>query len=50
LENMGVDQRRFRLEWISASEGAKFANVMQEFTEELKTLGPLEKEGAKAIG
>lgn len=47
---MGVDRKRFRLEWISASEGAKFAEVMQEFTEELKTLGPLDTEGAKAIG
>jgi F420-non-reducing hydrogenase iron-sulfur subunit len=47
---MGVDQKRFRLEWISASEGAKFADVMREFTEELKVLGPLDTEGAKAIG
>ena len=41
LENMGVDQKRFRLEWISASEGAKFAEVMRDFTEQLKELGPL---------
>ena len=47
---MGIDQKRFRLEWISASEGAKFAEVIREFTEELKALGPLDKEGAKAIG
>lgn len=47
---MGVDRRRFRLEWISASEGAKFADVIREFTEELMVLGPLDTEGAKAIG
>ena len=50
LENMGIDQKRFRLEWISASEGAKFAEVMRDFTEQLKGLGPLDKGGEKAIG
>jgi F420-non-reducing hydrogenase iron-sulfur subunit len=38
---MGIDKKRFRLEWISASEGAKFAEVMRDFTEDLKVLGPL---------
>jgi F420-non-reducing hydrogenase iron-sulfur subunit len=38
---MGIDQKRFRLEWISASEGAKFAKVMRDFTEQLKGLGTL---------
>jgi len=46
---MGIDQKRFRLEWISASEGAKFAEIMRDFTEELKELGPLEKEGVSTI-
>ncbi len=41
LENMGIDKKRFRLEWISASEGAKFAEVMRDFSEDLKGLGPL---------
>jgi len=50
LKNMGVDRKRFRLEWISASEGARFAEVIREFTEELKVLGPLDKKGAKALG
>jgi len=47
---MGVDQKRFRLEWISASEGVKFAEVMRDFTEDLKRLGPLEREGVSTIG
>jgi len=47
---MGVDQKRFRLEWVSASEGAKFAEVMRDFTKQLKGLGPLDKEGVSAIG
>ena len=39
LENFGLD-RRLRMEWISASEGAKFAEVMKELVERAKTLGP----------
>lgn len=39
LKNIGLDER-LRLEWISAGEGKKFADVMTEFTEEIKKLGP----------
>lgn len=39
LETMGIDPRRLRLEWISASEGARFASVMTDFVEEIKELG-----------
>lgn len=41
LEQMGIDPARVRLEWISATEGRKFARVVGEFTQELKELGPL---------
>ena len=41
LDDFGVDQRRLRLEWISAAEGRKFAAVMDEFTEQLREMGPL---------
>ncbi|MEE8400854.1 MAG: hydrogenase iron-sulfur subunit [Candidatus Hydrothermarchaeaceae archaeon] len=40
LDAVGIDTRRFRLEWVSASEGAKFANMITEFTETLKEVGP----------
>ncbi|NIO16825.1 MAG: hydrogenase iron-sulfur subunit [Deltaproteobacteria bacterium] len=40
LEDFGLEMERFRLEWISASEGPKFANLMNEFTEEIRKLGP----------
>jgi F420-non-reducing hydrogenase iron-sulfur subunit len=40
LEDMGIEPGRFRLEWISASEGKKFASVITEMTEQLKELGP----------
>lgn len=40
LDDFGIEKERYRLEWISASEGIKFAQVMREFTEEVKKLGP----------
>ena len=40
LEYLGVGAKRLRLEWISASEGQRFAEVMREFTKEIKELGP----------
>jgi len=46
LAQFGIDQRRLRLEWISASEGEKFARVSTEFTEEVRALGPLKLETA----
>ena len=40
LDDMGIERGRFRLEWISASEGSRFAQVMREMTEQVKQLGP----------
>ena len=40
LEDFGLEEERFRLEWVSASEGPKFAQVAREFTEQIKKLGP----------
>ncbi len=36
---LGIDKRRLRLKWISASEGAAFAEEIRMFVEELKELG-----------
>ena len=41
LEDFGIDPRRLRLEWISAAEGKKFAQTMNEFTDQVRTMGPL---------
>ena len=41
LRDFGIDERRLRLEWISASEAEKFARISTEFTEEVRALGPL---------
>jgi len=40
LEDFGLEPERFRLEWVSASEGAKFAEVMTEMANTIKALGP----------
>jgi F420-non-reducing hydrogenase iron-sulfur subunit len=42
LKDMGIAPERLRLEWVSASEGGKFQHVVTEFTEQIRTLGPLE--------
>jgi len=39
LDYMGVEKERVRLEWVSAAEGAKFATVMNDFVEQVSTLG-----------
>ncbi len=41
LEQLNIDPRRLRLEWVSAAEGDKWARVVTEFIEEVRELGPL---------
>ena len=40
LDYLGVSKDRFRIEWVSASEGKRFAQVVTSFTEDLKKMGP----------
>lgn len=40
LEQFGIEPERLRLEWVSASEGDKFATVIRDMTDEIKKLGP----------
>jgi F420-non-reducing hydrogenase iron-sulfur subunit len=40
LECIGIDPARVRLEWISASEGPQFAQVVRDFVEQVKGVGP----------
>jgi F420-non-reducing hydrogenase iron-sulfur subunit len=37
---LGIEEGRLRLEWISAAEGARFAEVINEFTDQVRELGP----------
>jgi len=39
ISQMGMDKGRIRLEWISASEGKEFAELVNEFSETIKKLG-----------
>jgi F420-non-reducing hydrogenase iron-sulfur subunit len=41
IQQFGIDPRRLRLEWVSASEGDRFASLVNEMTEEIRNLGPL---------
>jgi len=43
LPEFGIDKERFHFEWISASEGEKFQKTMEEFTETVKSKGPLKR-------
>jgi len=40
LEKLGLSPERFRVEYVSAAEGVKFAAIMKEMTEQLEMLGP----------
>ena len=41
LEDLGIDGKRLRLEWISASEGEKVQRVINNMVSDLTQLGPL---------
>jgi F420-non-reducing hydrogenase iron-sulfur subunit len=41
MQHIGVDPGRLRLEWISAAEGTRFAEIMSDFAAQLRDLGPL---------
>lgn len=43
IEFIGVEPNRFRMSWVSAAEGGKFAKVITDFVDDLKPLGPQDK-------
>ena len=45
LAQFGVEEERVRLDWVSASEGDRFASIVDEMTEQIKQLGPFHKNG-----
>lgn len=51
LEAVGIDPGRIRLEWVSAAEGEKFAQVIESFTEQVRELGksPLSQSELKKV-
>ncbi len=43
LHEMGIEDDRFRLEWISASEAERLKFVVNDMVEKVRALGPLRK-------
>jgi len=47
MASAGLDPERLTLEWVSAAEGARFAEVVRDFTAKVKNLGPSPLAGEK---
>lgn len=43
LAQFGVEDKRVRLDWVSASEGERFASIVNEMTEQVRELGPFSR-------
>jgi F420-non-reducing hydrogenase iron-sulfur subunit len=41
LAHIGVNPERLRIEWVGASEGVRFAEIMNNVSEKIRVLGPL---------
>jgi F420-non-reducing hydrogenase iron-sulfur subunit len=41
LAYAGIDPNRLRLEWVSAAEGDRFAHIVNDFTDQIRQLGPI---------
>jgi len=48
MASYGIEKQRLRLEWVSASEGERFARLVDTMTAELKELGPLRLDSSPA--
>ena len=45
LAQLGIEEERVRLEWVSASEGDRFASIVNDMTAKVRELGPFLREG-----
>jgi len=43
LDFLGIPKERIWFSWVSAAEGRKFADLITEFTDKIKQLGPFEQ-------
>jgi len=50
LSQMGIEDERLRMEWVSASEGDRFAAIVDEMTEQVRKLGPFPRNGGSENG
>jgi len=49
LIQLGVEEDRFRLDWVSASEGDKFSHIVNEMTEKVRALGPFKTKESSQV-
>ncbi len=49
LHQIGVDPERLRIEWISASQGTRFADIMSDFARQIQQIGPLSLESDRTL-
>jgi len=47
LEQLGIEDGRVHLDWVSAAEGDRFASIVNEMTEKVKALGPFHANGGE---
>jgi coenzyme F420-reducing hydrogenase delta subunit len=40
VKRLGIDPERLSLQWVSSAEGLRFAEVVKDFTEKIRSLGP----------
>jgi F420-non-reducing hydrogenase iron-sulfur subunit len=50
LAQFGIEDERVRLDWVSASEGDRFTQIVNEMTEQVRQLGPINGNGGSANG
>ncbi|NOR53293.1 MAG: hydrogenase iron-sulfur subunit [Candidatus Aminicenantes bacterium] len=43
LNYIGLEPQRFQMSWVSAAEGKKYTQIIKDFVQELKPLGPQTK-------
>lgn len=43
VEYVGIEKGRVQFSWVSASEGARFAEVVTQITEDVRRLGPAQR-------
>ncbi len=50
LTQLGIEEGRVKLDWVSASEGDRFARLVDEMTEQVRKLGPFSRNGGGKDG
>lgn len=43
LDFIGLEPQRFQMSWVSAAEGTKYTQIIKDFVNQLKPLGPQTK-------